>query len=352
MAYIEKRNDKNGIVRYRAQIRLRGYPQQSATFNRRTDAKTWASQTEVAIKEGRHFKTAEAKRHTAAEMIDRYIQNVLPGKGSHRSNQLIQLTWWKDRIGHYLLADITPQLITQQKDELLAGAPDYKHKRSEATCNRYLAALSHCFTIAVQDWGWLEDNPLRNVRKYKEAPGRVRYLSDDERERLLKACMESQNPALYPIVVLALSTGARRDEILSLKWEQIDLKEGRITVYKTKNKEIKTLPLTGHALSEVKKLNKIRHIDTDLLFPGRDKSKPIDPRAPWEAALKKARVESFRFHDLRHTTASYLAQGGASPFEIAEVLGHKTLQQTKRYSHLSPQHTAKVVEKMNKRMFS
>jgi integrase len=352
MAYIETRKDNQGAIHYRVQIRLRGYPPQSATFARKTDARTWAQSTEAAINEGRHFKTAEAKRHTVGEMIERYIKNVLPKKGSHRVLQETQLNWWKDKIGHYLLSDIAPALIVQYRDELADTETRYKRPRSQSTVNRYLAALSHCFTIAVQEWGWLDDSPMRKVRKYKESSGRVRFLNDDERKKLLEACEESDNPALYPIVVLALSTGARRDEILSLKWDQVDIKRGLITFYKTKNKEIKSIPLTGHGLEQVEKLNKVRHIDTDLLFPGRDRKKPIDPRFPWEAALKKAKITGFRFHDLRHTAASYLAMDGATPFEIADVLGHKTLQMTKRYSHLSPQHTAKVVEKMNKRMFS
>ena len=265
---------------------------------------------------------------------------------------MIQLNWWKGKIGHYLLADMTPALIAQYRDELAESETRHKKKRAPSTVNRYLAALSHCYTIAMREWGWLDDSPMRKVRKYKETPGRVRYLSDDERGELLKACKESDNTALYPIVVLALSTGARREEILTLKWDQIDLNRGLVTFYKTKNRETKSIPLTGHALMVVKQLNKVRHIDTDMLFPGRNRSKPIDPRFPWEAALKKAKIEYFRFHNLRHTAASYLAMNGATPFEIAEVLGHKTLQMVKRYSHLTEQHTAKVVAKMNKQIFS
>jgi len=351
MAYIEERKDRAGKVHYRAQIRMRGYPPQSATFTKITDARTWARNTETAIREGRHFKTAEAKRHTVGEMIERYINNVIPKKGSHRNQQKTQLNWWKDKIGHYLLSDITPPLIVQHRDDLADTGTRYKRPRAQSTVNRYLAALSHCFSIAVNEWGWMEDSPMRKVRKYKETQGRIRYLSDDEREELLKACKESKNPALYPIVVLALSTGARREEILSLKWEQVDLNRGLVTFYKTKNKEVKSVPLTGHALDVIKNLSKVRHIDTDLLFPGRNRNQPIDPRAPWEIALKQAKITNFKFHDLRHTAASYLAMNGATPFEIAEVLGHKTLQMTKRYSHLSPQHTAKVIEKMNKQIF-
>ncbi len=351
MAFIEERTYSGGKKRYRVQVRLKGYPTQSATFERRTDAKKWAQDTESAIRDGRHFKTSEAKRHTVGEMIDRYMKSVLPSKGYQAYNQKPQYEWWKNRIGDYSLADASPSLIAECRDELLEGITHLKQKRSPATVNRYMAAISHCFTIAVKEWGWLDDSPMRKVRKMKEPRGRIRFLSDDERPALLNACRESENPYLYTIVVLALSTGARQGEILSLKWDQVDLKRKLITLYETKNKEIRSLPLTGHALKLVKDLNKVRRINTDLLFSSKTKNQPVDIRYSWAVALTTAKIENFRFHDLRHSAASYLAMNGATLAEIAEILGHKTLQMVKRYSHLTEQHTAKVVTKMNKEIF-
>lgn len=351
MAYIEERTDSKGQQRFRVQIKLKGFPAQSATFERKTDARKWAQLTEAAIREGRHFKTVEAKRHTVGEMIDRYKKSILPTKGSHQPNQKIQLGYWEKRIGSYSLADCTPALIGECRDELLQEETRLKKKRSPATVNRYLAALSHCFTIAVKEWGWIDDTPMRKVTKPKEPRGRIRFLSDDEREKLLKACKASPNPFLYPVVVIALSTGARLGEIRSIAWNQVDLNRGTMTFYETKNKQIRVVPLVGHALEVVKELNKVRRIDTDLLFPGADPQKPIDIRHPWEVALKNAKIENYRFHDNRHSAASYLAMSGATLAEIAEILGHKTLQMVKRYSHMTEQHTAKVVAKMNKQIF-
>jgi integrase len=352
MAYIEERTDSKGKTRYRVQVRLKGFPTQSDTFDRKTDAKKWAQQTEAAIHEGRHFKTVESKRHTVGEMIDRYISRVLPLKDSYQQSiQKTQLEWWKKKIGSYTLADATSSLITEFRYELLDGETHMSSKRAPATVNRYLAALSHCFTICVNEWEWLDDSPMRKVGKCKEPRGRIRFLSNDERERLLDACKESPNHLLYPIVVIALSTGARQGEILSLKWEQVDLRRKTIILYKTKNNEVRTLSLVEHALNEVRKLNKVRNIDTDLLFPGRKRNQPIDIRAAWGKALEKAEVSDFRFHDLRHSAASYLAMSGATLTEIADILGHKTLQMVKRYSHLTEQHTSKVVSKMNKQIF-
>lgn len=351
MANIEKRTTE-GATSYRVKVRLKGHPVQSATFERLTDAKKWAQSTEAAIRENRHFKTTEAKRHTLAELIDRYIRDVLPSKKSAKV-QAQQLTWWRAEIGSYTLADVTPSLLAECRDTLGRETTVRHTQRSPASVVRYMAALSHAFTIAVKEWGWLEDSPMRKVTKPKESRGRVRFLSDDERVRLLKACKESSNPYLYPVVVLALSTGMRNGEIMGLTWDSVDLNRGRAILHETKNGERRAVALTGHALEILKELGKVRRIDGNLIFPSKENrtQKPMDLRTPWEAALKKAGIDDFRFHDLRHSAASYLAMNGASLAEIAEVLGHKTLQMVKRYAHLSEGHTARVVESMNQKIF-
>lgn len=340
---------------YRARVRIKGFPPQSAAFERLTDARRWAQQTEAAIREGRHFKTSEAKRHTAAELIDRYIRDVIPTKKPNsRGTQKAQLLWWKKHIGSYLLCNVTPALLADCKDRLAFIDVERKVARSPSTVVRYLAVLSHAFTMGVKEWLWLDDNPMRRVTKPKEPRGRVRFLSDDERARLLDACRTVRCPYLYTVVVLALSTGMRQGEIMNLRWGDVDLAKGRMILQDTKNGERRNVPLTGHAHQEIEKLSKIRRIDTDLLFPNTlygEKAKPYEIRKSWNTALKKAEIENFRFHDLRHSTASYLAMNGATLSEIAEVLGHKTLQMVKRYAHLSEAHTASVVRAMNNRLF-
>jgi integrase len=356
MANIEKRVSSNGKTSYRVKIRLKGFPIQSATFARLTDAKKWAQQTESAIREGRHFKTTEAKRHTLTELIDRYCQDVLTTKPKNARDQKRQFDWWKTEIGNHVLADITPALIAQYRDKLASSITFHGKPRSPATVNRYMAALSVAFTTAVKEWGWMDDNPMRKVTKPKESRGRVRFLSDDERIRLLKACKESTNPYLYTVVVLALSTGMRQGEIMGLTWDAVDLSQGRAILHETKNGERRAVAITGHALELLKELSKVRRIDCDLLFPAKGiapqkPQKSMSLRAPWEAAVKKAELQDFHFHDLRHSAASYLAMNGASLAEIAEVLGHKTLQMVKRYAHLSEGHTARVVASMNNKIF-
>ncbi len=141
--------------------------------------------------------------------------------------------------------------------------------------------------------------------------------------------------------------------IQSLRWKDVDLNQGRITLLETKNGEIRVVPIAGRALELLKEYARLRSIDsTILLFPGKiNRDKPQDLRAPWKTALKKAEIDDFRFHDLRHSAASYLAMNGASLAEIAETLGHKTLQMVKRYSHLSEVHTAGVISKLDQRIF-
>lgn len=350
MATIEERKTYDGRTSYRVQIRLKGYPSQTATFARLTDARKWAQQVESSIREGKYFKNAESKKHTFKELIDRYVMGVLPNKKDSRKREG-QLMWWKEQLGHYLLSEVTPAIIAEKRDLLLSGVTPRGTKRSPATVVRYLAALSHAFTVGCNEWGWVDDSPLRKVTKPKEPRGRVRFLDTSERECLLRVCQESKNRYLYMVVVLALSTGMRLGEIMQLRWGDVDLEKGRIILHETKNGERRVVPLVSYALQLLRDLMEKRHGDTILLFPSNKRKKSMNLRGAWESAVQKAKLLDFRFHDLRHSCASYLAMSGASLTEISEVLGHKTLQMVKRYSHLSESHTSKVVEKMNDKLF-
>ena len=352
MARIKTRTAKDGAARYTAEVRLKGYPAQTATFKRLTDAKKWVQDTESAIREGRHFKTVEAKKHTLADLVDRYIKDVLPAKAEQGEKQKPQLEWWKAKMGPSLLSDVTPALIVQCRDELASGITYRGTQRSNATVVRYMAALSHAFTIAVNEWQWLDDSPMRKVKRPKESRGRVRCLDDDERQRLLTACQASRNKQLYLCVILALSTGMRQAELMGLKWQDVNLKDGYLVLHETKNGERRRVPLAGHGLELLKEHAKVRRLDTPLLFPGiEDAGKPLNLRPVFKIALDSAGITDFKWHDLRHCTASYLAMNGASLAEIAEVLGHKTLSMVKRYAHLSDGHVSNVVASMNAKIF-
>ncbi|MDD2899486.1 MAG: site-specific integrase [Desulfuromonadaceae bacterium] len=368
MANIQKVEGKRG-AKFRALVRIKGFPPQSATFDRITDAKKWVQDTESAIRERRYFKTAEAQHHTVEDMIKKYVKDVLPQKKTTKDVSL-HLNYWKEQIGAYMLSDVTPAMLGEVKERLLsepiiktrkvsrkAGCAviETKSQRNGATVNRYMASMSHCLSVAANEWQWLEVNPMQKVKKLKESRGRVRFLDDDERERLLKACQESVNPFLYTVVVLAASTGMRHGEIMNLSWSDIDFSNRRIILEETKNGERRAVALVGKALELLQELKKqkVRRIDNNLVFPGshvRNKGH-ASLRPAFLAALKKAKIENFKFHDLRHSAASYLAMNGASLTDIAAVLGHKTLAMVKRYSHLSDSHVSSVVESMNKKIF-
>ena len=208
--------------------------------------------------------------------------------------------------------------------------------RSPATVNRYMAALSSAYSVAVSEWQWVDENPVVKLGKLKEAKGRERLLTEEELDRLLEATKQSANRDLHTAVVLALSTGARKMEIWGLRWRDVDLNAGQATLRETKNRETRSVPIQGYALELMKQKSRVRRIDTDLVFPSTvDPQKSFDFRRAWEAVLRKAEIDDFRWHDLRHSAGSYLAMSGASVRDIAEILGHKTLQMAMRYSHLS-----------------
>jgi integrase len=143
------------------------------------------------------------------------------------------------------------------------------------------------------------------------------------------------------LVLLAITTGARRGELLGLRWNDIDFERQTAYVETTKNGQPKVLPLTNDVVNE---LTRFRQQDSSLIFNSEVKSdKAFCFNKQWKKALNKAEVDNFRFHDLRHTTASYLAMSGASLLEIADVLGHKQIQMTKRYAHLCIDHKQRLI---------
>ena len=253
-AFEERRHKPTGKTYYYVKIRRRGTPPITETFERLTDARIWAADTEAAIRQGRHFPYGEAKRRTVTELIDRYLAEVSPQRPRDERNRSLRLRWWKAELGRMKLAEVTRAVLAAKRDQLLASdvrrqGPDTPaRKKSPATVRRYLAALSHVFTIAVKEWGWLEQNELLKISKPSEPRGRTRYLEKGELVSLLKACEGSKNPHLHAIVVLAVSTGMRLGEMLSLRRRDVDCDKGQITLTTTKNGDLRVVPLTGKAL--------------------------------------------------------------------------------------------------------
>lgn len=353
MATIIERTTASGRKVQRVRIRLRGYPEQNATFKTKKEAKEWAKITEAAIIEGRHFADKRSKRRTLANAIDRYVDDELPDLSkSEQRNRTRHLEFWKLHIGKMTLSQLCndAEPIRQVKKHLARSRTKRGEIRSPGTVNRYHASLSKLFTVAMK-WGWANSNPMQLVNKAREPDGRDRYLSEDELRRLLRAIAVSRDPYLDTVVKLALTTGGRYGEIMGLSWQDISFERNSITFRKTKNRESRTVPLVEPARAAVATLYDSRRTDSDLLFPWSKPDQPKDIRKGWQHALNAAEIDDFTFHDLRHTCASYLAMNGASPSELAAVLGHKTLQMVKRYSHVGEVHTAELLTKMAAKRF-
>jgi integrase len=349
---IRSRKDKNEKPRYQAIIKNKGYPTKAKTFRTRKEAERWEIKVKAAMQEGTYWDNSRALHCTLSEVIDRYINEFLIKESRNYRTFVGQLTWWKKQLGSFAVGKITSFHISQ-KLQLLSEQINYRgNVASPATLNRYRGSLSCVFKAACNDWGMIKESPVPKVRKRKEPRGRIRFLSLDEKERLLQVCLTSTSPFLYYIVVLALATGMRRGEILNLQWKDIDLEKGKAILHETKNGERRTVSLTGHALSILREYaNRPCQVCSAYVFPSTFGSKSIQIRSAWESAAKLAHLPDFHFHDLRHTFASYLAMNGATLAEIAEALGHKTLVMVKRYAHLTEEHTRSVIEKMNEKMF-
>jgi integrase len=346
MAYVEKRIHPSGNTTYRARIRLEGSPNISESFPTRREAKEWAAKMESDVRQGRYFGEKTSKERTFSDLMDRYIaQEASKNKKSfHKYTK--QLLWWKKHLKDYYLCNISPSTISELKDQLLREKTPQGNLRSPSTANRYLAALSGAFSIAVKEWNWLKENPVSKISKYKEAKPRERFLTKEEIEKLLAICKSSLSPHLYAVTLFAICSGARKGEILGLAWKDVDFERQTATLRETKNGETRTIPLSTPIVACLLDERKKRTRLSEYVFPSEDGTHPADIRTAWENAIQEAELD-ICFHTLRHTAASHLTMGGASMIEVGSILGHKTLAMVKRYSHLSVAATAKVLNRMN-----
>jgi integrase len=339
---------------WRAQIRRAGHRPIGKVFEKKSEARAWAEKLEGNRDAIDAFPDAEARRRTVKDAIDGYM---LDHSGSD-SGIVGRLSWWRTEYGGTALANFTQPRVREglrklARENVRHGNGRGKNrgkskaldrKKSGSTVTRYQAALSSAMRWAV-DQGWITRNPVLGIRRPKPPPGRVRYLADDERQALFEAADASLWTELGLLVRLALSTGARLGELMALEWADIDLKNGLAYVRRTKNDDPRVLPLIAPVRQRIEKM--ARPINGGLLFPSsRKASKPYAMRKAWDAAVTAAKLENFRFHDLRHSCASYLAMNGATPLEIGDVLGHKTLAMVRRYSHLSTEHKKKLAERV------
>jgi len=290
--------------------------------------------TEVA--ENRFLDKKKQSRIKFADFASEFIETYSkPNKRSwKRDMQLVShLTLF---FNNSLLHQIGPQGIEKYKKERT------KHVKP-ATVNRELSCLRTIFNKAIE-WGKVEQNPVKKIKFYKENNKRVRYLEPDEVHRLVQECPDH----LTPIVTVAIHTGMRLGEILNLKWQDIDLKRRLIYIVDSKSKEGRELPMNFVVSNTLSQCQEAAH--GDYVFSHPDGSPYRKIYRGFKTACRKAGIKDFRFHDLRHTFASYLVMNGQDLKTVQELLGHKSFEMTLRYAHLSPDHKRKAVDDLGSRM--
>jgi integrase len=345
MGFIRERKVKGGGTRYQAEIRLKGHPMLTAAFDRKTDAKAWVQKVEADIRCGRHQLYSEGKRHTFEEAVERYFkeQPISVVKRGH-------LDWWKKELGSLYLQDVRPAVIAEKKQKLLSEPTKKGIIRSKSTCNRFLATLSHVMSICVKQWEWVSENPVKKISREKEPRERTRFLTAEERHQLLEASKQSDNSLLFIFVVLLLSTGCRYNEIRCLRWTDVDLFNGKITITKSKNTDMRAVPVRGLALDLLRDLS-AQQCSIGYVFPSENKHKPIELRRAFRTVIKRAGLKGFRGHDCRHSYATEMLSQGLSLGEIGHLLGHRSVSMTRRYAHLIESRSIDAVSRMSEEIF-
>lgn len=295
---------------------------------------------------------------TIADLIDLYMAQY----AGRDPTRLQRLGWWVAKVGavrldeinddhlHVALETLTGQAARYYAGKDAAGNAIHKAKRkpiAPATLNRYAASISAVFTWAIRrrvaPKGW--DHPGRRIERHPENNEKTRFLSDDERDRLLAACKASRWPRLYLLVLLALTTGARKGELLGLTWPDVDLVQRLAHVGRTKNGDPRALPLVPAVVEELQRF-KPENGGGLVFLSARNPGQAYAFEPMFHEAMKVARIRGVTFHTMRHSCASMLAQSGATLLEIADVLGHRQLQMTKRYSHLTTTHKSAMVNRL------
>ena len=338
---------------FKAIIRKNGRVIKTKTFRLKKDARTWSKRIEGDRDAMAAFGSPGAViafNTLADEYLDQW---------AGKDNISRKVTFWKNQFSDTTLINIEVHIIRDilnryaEGDALRGNGTDSRgkpkvaktgRKRAPATVNRMRAMLSSIFKYAVKECGYLTTNPVTMVPSRTEDNKRTRFLSDDERAQLLSACRHSQWDKLYLLVLMALTTGARMGELLGLHWDEIDFKERTTLLIDTKNGESRILTIPESTMVE---LQQFREVGSGLVFPSPTKfRKPFEFRKHWYKAMVDAGIEGFRFHDLRHSCASMLVMNGATLYETAQVLGHKSTQTTARYAHLSVDHKQALTDRI------
>ncbi len=249
-----------------------------------------------------------------------------------------RLQYWVDRYGDKPLADLSPDDVDAVLAELETTPNKNGKFKSGPTINRYRMAMQSMIRFAKQKRllprGWV--SPFENIPQHDENPGKVRFLTPEEEQKLMDAA-RLQSWVLLPLLIrLAIVTGLRRGALLGLRWGDIflDGEAPHVKVERTKNGDAHISPITPDLVEELRRMRRAKSLDADLIFVGNKINQPHNFRYAFSEACKLAGLNDITFHTLRHTSCSRLAQAGVDILAIAEHAGHRTLSMTRRYSHL------------------
>lgn len=332
MAYINKLSSGN----FQVQIRLKGLKPIYKTFSTKKMATDFARQVEGDSELQRKLGAPVVNMLLFSQAVKLYLSQITLRDQSAPS----RILYWKKRFQDFPVNMIDEFMVDKALHELAKTL-------SGSTVNRYKSHLSAIFTFLIRhpDYKRLGiNNPVLapSVSRFKENPSKDRFLSPEEQNALLRASQQSRWTRMYLLLMMALTTGARKGELLSLKWRDIDFKGRVASVSQTKTDKPRLLPLTGNVIEE---LMRFRETDEALIFKNTVCSdKPHDVKQAWSYTLKRSGIEHCRFHDLRHTAASNLVRAGRSLFEVGTLLGHSSPQMTQRYAHLAIGDTLSMVD--------
>ncbi len=267
-----------------------------------------------------------------SDAVAHYLEKY-SGKDSSKPQRM---SYWLNEFGDKPVGKITR---LQVKKELNSLSETLK----PATVNRYKACLGALYRFLLLEYD-IEHNPVKGIPNLPENNARARFLTSAEISRLLTSCNNSSWERLHLLVLMAITTGARRGELLNLTWQDIDLKGKKAVLETTKNGERRLLILTSEVIES---LMQYRQADGYVFPHPRDRySRFRNFDKYWHSALRRSGIDNFRFHDLRHTCASLLASQGVSLLAISDVLGHKSITMTKRYAHLCVKEKAQMIEQL------
>ncbi|MBI3814326.1 MAG: site-specific integrase [Nitrospinae bacterium] len=282
--------------------------------------------------EGKWFEVDEAKQHTFDDLMEKFMREHAPGKESKTQesykNSLVHLNPF---FSGMTLADITPKNISDY----------YENRKGEgasiATINREFAMLSKAFNLAYKRWEWVKENPCNKAQKEPENNQVDRWLIEDEYQRLIKASTGYLDGQLTDIILMALHTGMRQGEILSLKWNDVDLFRKVITVLKTKNKKPKSIPMTDTIHDLLVRKSKVVIMSGYIFTTDSNRIKKRTLIREFDKVMVKAGINDFTFHCLRHTAATWMIQSGIDIYTVSKILGHRDIKTTMKYAHHYPE---------------